>query len=222
MKNIQSKQLAPIPSAAEFDRLMANVGLTVSGLTSGSGGSGSGGGTTVVNNYNTTEVTNNIVVSDCMVRLLFSSPLEEDTLVYNYDPACVRYVAFDGHVAEQIGEHIIAPIGTTCVDFIFNDSSFPIPNAKIPDLAFKSLGLDTVIIPSGILLLGEDAFSKGNARTVIMQSVTPPVCLTELTDKEIRTLVVPDAALDAYQKAFSSMKDIIPMTAYVTNLISEH
>lgn len=220
MKNIQSKQLAPIPSAAEFDRLMANVGLTVSGLTSGSGGSGSGGGSTVVNNYNTTEVTNTYVMaSDCMVRLLFSSPLEEDMPVYSYDPACVRYVAFDGVVAE-IGEHIIAPIGTTCVDFIFNDSSFPIPNAKIPDLAFKSLVLDTVIIPSGIMLLGEDAFSKGNARTVIMQSVTPPVSLSELTDKEIRTLVVPDAALDAYQKAFSSMKDIIPMTAYVTNLIS--
>lgn len=219
MKNIQSKQLAPIPSAAEFDRLMANVGLTVNGLTSG-GGSGSGGGTTVVNNYNTTEVTNTYVMaSDCMVRLLFSSPLEEDMPVYSYYPACVRYVAFDGVVAE-IGEHIIAPIGTTCVDFIFNDSSFSIPNAKIPDLAFKSLELDTVIIPSGILLLGEDAFSKGNARTVIMQSVTPPVSLSELTDKEIRTLVVPDAALDAYQKAFSSMKDIIPMTAYVTNLIS--
>lgn len=83
MKNIQSKQLAPIPSAAEFDRLMANVGLTVSGLTSGSGGSGSG--STVVNNYNTTEVTNTyLMASDCMVRLLFSSPLEEDTLVYNY------------------------------------------------------------------------------------------------------------------------------------------
>lgn len=222
MKNIQSKQLAPIPSAAEFDRLMANVGLTVNGLTSGGGsGSGNGGGTTVVNNYNTTEVTNTYVMaSDCMVRMLFSSPLEDETLVYSYDPACVRYVAFDGHVAEQIGEHILAPVGTTYVDFIFNDSSFPIPNAKIPDLAFKSLVLDTVIIPSGIMLLGEDAFSKGNARTVIMQSVTPPVSLSELTDKEIRTLVVPDAALDAYQKAFSSMKDIIPMTAYVTNLIS--
>lgn len=218
MKNIQSKQLAPIPSAAEFDRLMANVGLTVSGLTSGSGGSGSGGGTTVVNNYNTTEVTNNIVFSDCMVRLLFSSPLEEETQVYSYDPACVRYVAFDGHVEEQIGEQILAPVGTTCVDFIFNDRSFPIPNAKIPDLAFKSLVLDTVIVPSGIMLLGEDVFSKGSVRTLIMQSVTPPVSLSELTDKEISTLVVPDAALDAYQKAFGSLR-IIPMTAYVSNLI---
>ena len=65
MRTIQSKQIAPIPNAREFDRIMANVGLTVEGLTSGSGGSG-GGGTTVINN--TTEVTNNyLFVSDYVV-----------------------------------------------------------------------------------------------------------------------------------------------------------
>ena len=218
MKNIQSKQLAPIPSAAEFDRLMANIGLTVSGLTSGSGGSGSG--TTVVNNYNTTEVANTyLMASDCMVRLLFSSPLEEDTLVYNYDPACVRYVAFDGTVAE-IREHIVAPIGTTCVDFIFNDPSFPIPNAKIPDVAFKMLELDTDIIPSGIMLLGADSFTKSTVRTLIMQSVTPPLSETEITDTEVRELVVPDVSKALYLEAFRHIERTVPMSDYVSNLIS--
>ena len=117
MRTIQSKQIAPIPNAREFDRIMANVGLTVEGLTSGSGGSG-GGGTTVINN--TTEVTNNcIIASDYVVRLVFTEGLAEDTVVYSGDVSCVQYVAIDGEVAE-IGNRITAPAGTVYVDFLFN------------------------------------------------------------------------------------------------------
>ena len=221
MKNIQSKQLAPIPSAAEFDRIMANVGLTVSGLTSGSGGSGSGGGSTVVNNYNTTEVTNvSIMTTDCMVRLIFLSPLEENTPVYGGDVTCVQYLAFDGKAEEEIVEEILAPAGTTCVDFIFNDRSFPIPNAKIPERAFRGLSLDTVIIPSGIAVIGRRVFDEGNVRTLIMQSVTPPLSDTEITDTEVRELVVPDVAKELYLEAFRRIERTVPMSDYVANLIS--
>ena len=216
MRTIQSKQIAPIPNAREFDRIMANVGLTVQGLTSGSGGSG-GGGTTVINN--TTEVTNNyLFVSDYVVRLVFPEGLAEDTVVYSGDVSCVQYVAIDGEVAE-IGNRITAPAGTVYVDFLFNDPSFIIPNAKIPDEAFKQLVLEKVIIPSGIMVIGDGCFAKGNVRELIMQPVTPPYS-TEYTASDIRKFIVPDVAMDAYGKFYESLSEAMtPMSEYVSSII---
>ncbi len=217
MRTIQSKQIAPIPNAREFDRIMANVGLTVEGLTSGSGGSG-GGGTTVINN--TTEVTNNyIIASDYVVRLVFTEGLAEDTVVYSGDVSCVQYVAIDGEVAE-IGNRITAPAGTVYVDFLFNDPSFIIPNAKIPDEAFKQLVLEKVIIPSGIMVIGDGCFAKGNVRELIMQPVTPPLNSTEYTASDIRKFIVPDVAMDAYGKFYESLSEAMtPMSEYVSSII---
>ena len=218
MRTIQSKQIAPIPNAREFDRIMANVGLTVQGLTSGGGSGSGGGGTTVINN--TTEVTNNyLFASDHVVRLVFPEGLAEDTVVYSGDVSCVQYVAIDGEVAE-IGNRITAPAGTVYVDFLFNDPSFIIPNAKIPDEAFKQLVLEKVIIPSGIMVIGDGCFAKGNVKELIMQPVTPPYNGTEYSASDIRTLIVPDVALDAYGKCYESLSEAIaPMSEYVSNII---
>ena len=218
MRTIQSKQIAPIPNAREFDRIMANVGLTVEGLTSGSGSGSGGGGTTVINN--TTEVTNNyIIASDHVVRLVFPEGLAEDTVVYSGDVSCVQYVAIDGEVAE-IGNRITAPAGTVYVDFLFNDPSFIIPNAKIPDEAFKQLVLDKVIIPSGIMVIGDGCFAKGNVRELIMQPVTTPLNSTEYTASDIRKFIVPDVAMDAYGKFYESLSEAMtPMSEYVSSII---
>lgn len=216
MKNIQSKLLAPIPNAAEFDRLMANVGLTLAGLSSGNGGSG--GGTTVVNNYNTTEVTNNIHVSDCLVRLLFADPLREDTVVYSGDVSLIQYVAFDGIAAEvQQEEEVIAPEGTTRVDFIFNDTSFPIPNAKIPDNAFKTMELDTVILSGGIAAIGRRAFDETTINTLIAMGVTPPYLNGEIESRNVGIMVVPDVAVEVYGKRYNEM-NITDMSSYIEGL----
>ncbi len=219
MRTIQSKQIAPIPNAREFDRIMANVGLTVQGLTSGSGSGSGGGGTTVINN--TTEVTNNyIIASDYVVRLVFTEGLAEDTVVYSGDVSCVQYVAIDGEVAE-IGNRITAPAGTVYVDFLFNDPSFIIPNAKIPDEAFKQLVLEKVIIPSGIMVIGDGCFAKGNVKELIMQPVTPPLNSTEYTVSDIRSVIVPDVALDAYGKCYESLSEaIVPQSEYVSHFVS--
>lgn len=208
MKNIQSKLLAPIPNVAEFDRLMANVGLTVAGLSSGNGGSGGG----------TTEVTNNIHVSDCLVRLLFADPLRGDTVVYSGDVSLIQYVAFDGIAAEvQQEEEVIAPEGTTRVDFIFNDTSFPIPNARIPDNAFKSMGLDTVILSGGIAVIGRRAFDKTTVNTLIAMGVTPPYLNGEIESRNVGIMVVPDVAVEVYGKRYNEM-NITDMSSYIEGL----
>ena len=208
MKNIQSKLLAPIPNAAEFDRLMANVGLTVAGLSSGNGGSG--GGTTVV--------TNNIHVSDCLVRLLFADPLRGDTVVYSGDVSLIQYVAFDGIAAEvQQEEEVIAPEGTTRVDFIFNDTSFPIPNAKIPDNAFKTMELDTVILSGGIAAIGRRAFDETTVNTLIAMGVTPPYPYGEVESRNVGIMVVPDVAVEVYGKRYNEM-NITDMSSYIEGL----
>ena len=87
-------------------------------------------------------------------------------------------------------------------------------------MAFKMLELDTVIIPSGIMLLGADSFTKSTVRTLIMQSVTPPLSETEITDTEVRELVVPDVSKALYLEAFRHIERTVPMSDYVANLIS--
>ena len=91
---------------------------------------------------------------------------------------------------------------------------------KIPDEAFKQLVMDKVIIPSGIMVIGDGCFAKGNVRELIMQPVTPPLNSTEYTVSDIRSVIVPDVALDAYGKCFESLSEAIaPMSEYVSNII---
>ena len=53
-----------------------------------------------------------------------------------------------------------------------------------------------------------------------MQSVTPPLSETEITDTEVRELVVPDVAKELYLEAFRRIERTVPMSDYVSNLIS--
>ena len=151
-------------------------------------------------------------------RLLFADPLREDTVVYSGDVSLIQYVAFDGIAAEvQQEEEVIAPEGTTRVDFIFNDTSFPIPNAKIPDNAFKTMELDTVILSGGIAAIGRRAFDETTINTLIAMGVTPPYLNGEIESRNVGIMVVPDVAVEVYGKRYNEM-NITDMSSYIEGL----
>ncbi len=70
------------------------------------------------------------------------------------------------------------------------------------------------------MVIGDGCFAKGNVRELVMQPVTPPYNGTEYSASDIRTLIVPDVALDAYGKCYESLSEAMtPMSEYVSNNI---
>lgn len=109
---------------------------------------------------------------DC-VRVIVEVDTDGDYTIVN-DATNIVYMAVDG-IPIDVNDTISLSAGQHNVDFVFNTPEAAMSNSIIPNECFKGISiLKSVIIPSYILSIGENAFAASSIASVHCFGTEPP------------------------------------------------